>query len=330
MRKILVTGASGFVGQKLCRALQKNGWSVRMAVQDLEDSQLIISSSSVDPESIVVVGDIGLKADWSNALRGVDVVVHLAARVHVLREKSNNPIESFRSVNVRGTEYLANMAAESGVGRFVFVSSIGVHGNETKGKPFDEQSLVAPHSPYTVSKWEAELALQKLACKHGFDLVVVRPPLVYGPKVGGNFLRLLKLLDKGIPLPLGSVENLRSFIGIDNLIDLLIKCADHPKAANEIFLAADGDDLSTPALLQRLSLFLGRHPRIWPFPIAALQLAASIFGRVDAIEGLCNSLQVNAEKAKTVLGWRPLVPLDDGLECTVRWFFDEYKSGATS
>ena len=325
MKRILVTGANGFVGRKLCKVLQNTNNYVRAAVRhiaetDSSDGQIF--SPSMD---VVAVGEIGLRTDWSSALAGIDTVVHLAARVHILQEKSQNPIESFRAVNVQGTERLAQMAAECGISRFVYVSSISVHGNSTGEKAYVEEDGANPHGFYAVSKLEGELALRKIAERSGFDLVIVRPPLVYGPGVGGNFLRLMCWADKGWPLPLGSVRNLRSFIGIENLVDLLVSCVEHERAAGQTFLAADGEDLSTPDLIRRVAVLLGRPARLIPFPVAALRLAASAFRSDDVMERLCNSLQVNAEKARMVLGWRPRVSLDEGLKQTTKWYLDTRK-----
>lgn len=309
--RILVTGANGFVGRELCKTLRLQGYEVRAAARHASNGDS------------VQIGNIGPETDWSYALSGVDTIVHLAARVHIMQEMSKNPLESFRSVNVLGSGRLALMAAKVGVKRFVYVSSISVHGNSTGERAYAEEDETQPHSPYAISKWEGELALRRIAEDFGFDLVIVRPPLVYGPGVGGNFMRLMRWADRGWPLPLGSARNLRSFIGIDNLVDLLVRCLEHPKAPGETFLVADGEDLSTPDLIRRLADHLGRPARIISFPVGILQAVAKISGQGDVMDRLCNCLRVNAEKARRVLGWQPLVPLDEGLKRTANWYVKE-------
>jgi len=310
MLRVMVTGANGFVGRKLCRALEEHGYDVRKAVR---------CSPAVDE---VAVGDIGPFTDWSKALEGTDTVIHLAARVHILQEVSKNPLEAFRSVNVLGSEHLARMAVQSGVRRFIYISSISIHGNSTDERPYEEEDYARPHSPYAVSKWEGELALRRIADESDLELVIVRPPLVYGPGVGGNFLRLMRWVDKGWPLPLGRVRNLRSFIGIENLVDLLVRCVEHPRAAGEIFLAADSEDLSTPDLIRRVAHYLERPAHILPFPVGMLRAISSVAGMNDVVDRLCNSLQVSTTKASNLLGWLPTVSFDEGLADTVAWYTD--------
>lgn len=318
MTRILVTGANGFVGRALCPALREAGYGVSGAIRD--DREYGVELVRSDLDAMILVGDIDGATDWSGALAGVDVVVHLAARVHILQEVSRNPLESFRSVNVMGSERLARAAAAAGVKRLVYVSSISIHGNSTEAKPYSESDAAHPHSPYAVSKWEGELALQRVSLETGLELVTVRPPLVYGPGVGGNFLRLMCWAEKGWPLPLASIHNLRSFIGIDNLVDMLVRCVDHPKAANEVFLAADGEDLSTPDLLRRVANLLSRPARLLPFPVNILRASASVVSMDDVVDRLCNSLQVDSGKARRVLGWQPSVSLDEGFARTAEWY----------
>lgn len=323
MLKILVTGANGFVGRELSRMLLARGYDVRASVRQLGEHGAGHIPNIAD---VVSVGDIGSETNWSQALKDIDVVVHLAARVHILQEVSKNPLEAFRSVNVLGSERLARMAVQAGVRRFVYISSISIHGNSTVERPYVEEDDAHPHSPYAVSKWEGELALRRIAEASGLELVIVRPPLVYGPGVGGNFLRLMRWADKGLPLPLGSVKNLRSFIGIDNLVDLLVCCVEHPRAAGETFLAADSEDLSTPDLIRRVASLLGRPTRILPFPVGVLRAVASAVRMDDVVDRLCNSLQVNAGKAHRILGWRPHATLNDGFARTAAWYANT-KSG---
>lgn len=328
MKRILVTGANGFVGRMLCKVLQEKGHTVRGAVRsDCKKSSGSVTKLKCAPiEDIVAVGDIGPSTDWSKALVGVDIVVHLAARVHIMQEISKNPLESFRIVNAHGVERFARMAADYRIKRFVNISSISIHGNSTGERPYLEDDDAQPQSPYAISKWEGELALRQIASESNFEPVVVRPPLVYGPGVGGNFLRLMQLADRGLPLPLGSVENKRSFIGIENLVDLIVSCVVHPAAAGETFLVADGEDLSTPDLIRRVAKLLGRPARIVPFPVSVMRAAAKMLKKEDVLDRLCNCLQVDASKARRILGWQPSVPLDEGLAQTVRWYLKEYKS----
>ena len=318
MLRILVTGANGFVGRSLCPALRIAGFKVRGAIRDFGEYGVDVVKRDLD--EIVCVGDIDSSTEWSESLAGIDAVIHLAARVHILQEVSKNPLESFRSVNVKGSERLARAATMAGVRRLIYVSSILIHGNFTEAKPYSEDDAAHPHSPYAVSKWEGELALRSVSKETGLELVTVRPPLVYGPGVGGNFLRLMCWAEKGWPLPLASIHNLRSFIGIDNLVDLLVRCVDHPKAANEVFLAADGEDLSTPDLIRRVAKLLNRPARLLPFPVNILRASASVVGMDDVVDRLCNSLQVDSGKARRVLGWQPGVSLDEGFARTAEWY----------
>jgi len=273
----------------------------------------------------VCVGDIDGNTDWSGVLEDISVVIHLAARVHILQEVSKNPLESFRSVNVLGTRCLAKATIDANISRFVYISSISIHGNSTGSCPYVEDDGACPHGPYAISKWEGELALQEIAGLSDLELVVIRPPLVYGPGVGGNFLRLIKWSSKGLPLPLGSVQNLRSFVGVDNLADLIVTCVVHPAAAGEVFLAADGEDLSTADLIHRIATLLGRSVRIIPFPVGLLRTVASVINMEDVMDRLCNSLQVNSEKARRVLGWWPRISLNEGFEQTVKWYIDSIR-----
>ncbi len=324
MHKVLVTGANGFVGKRVCFLLQREGYSVRGAVRLHDYSGNVgMKDETVLTEEIVHIGDIDGNTDWSLALDGVDTVVHLAARVHILQEVSKNPLESFRSVNVLGSEHLAWMAVKSGIRRFIYISSVSIHGNSTGDRPCVEEDNAHPHSPYAISKWEGELILKRIAKESGLELIIVRPPLVYGPGVGGNFLRLMRWAGRGWPLPLGCVRNLRSFIGLDNLADLIVCCVCHPKAAGETFLVADGEDISTPDLICRIACLLGRPARILPFPVGIFRVMGSIAGMNDVVDRLCNSLQVSSEKVCCVLDWHPCVSLDEGLAKTIDWYKNE-------
>ena len=258
---MLVTGANGFVGRALCASLVSHGHKVRGAVRRSD----VMVSQSVERVS---VGEISNQTDWSASLSGVDTIIHLAARVHVMNETSNNPLEAFRAANVHGTEHLARSAAALGVKRLVFVSSIKVNGEVTSFESrFKEADNPSPQDPYGMSKWEGEQALQRVALETGLQVVILRPPLVYGPGVKGNFERVLKTLSKGIPLPLGLVKNLRSLIYVENLADALRVCAVHPAAAGKTYLLSDGEDISTPNLIRRLAWAMNKKTRLIAFPV---------------------------------------------------------------
>lgn len=267
------------------------------------------------------MGVIGPETDWSLALKNVSVVIHLAARVHVMREEATDSLPLYRQVNAAGTLNLARQAASVGVRRFVFLSSIKVNGEETPvGRPFTEEDIPAPCDPYAISKFEAEQDLRSLAAETGMEVVIMRPPLVYGPGVRANFLAMLKWLKKGMPLPLGSINNRRSLLGLDNLIDLIVTCLEHPAAANQTFLVADGEDLSTTELVKRLGDGLGRPARLIPMPDWLLKAGAAAVGKRNIAARLCGSLQVDISKARRLLGWTPPVSLDEGLRRTAEGF----------
>ncbi|MDI1307808.1 MAG: SDR family oxidoreductase [Methylotenera sp.] len=309
--KILLTGANGFVGQAFYAEAITRGLNVLGVTRT--NSALLHSINNI------LVGDIGGTTDWTLALEGCDVVVHLAARVHVMQETSNNPLAEFRRLNVVGTERLARCAAKAGVKRFVYVSSIKVHGEETSGNHiYCEQDVPAPQDPYGVSKWEAEQALHKIAKETGLEVVVVRPPLVYGAGVKGNFAQMLSVLARGLPLPFASVTNRRSLIYIENLVDALILCATHPAAAGQTYLVSDGEDISTSDLLKKLSLAMDKSPRLFPFPVALLKLAGRLVGKSDQIARIVGSLQVDSSKIRRELGWVPPFSVDEGLKVIVQ------------
>jgi nucleoside-diphosphate-sugar epimerase len=271
------------------------------------------------------VPDLSPEADWSGALRGVDTVVHLAARVHVMHDTAADPLSAFRRVNVEGTAALARSAVQAGVRRFIFLSSIKVNGEHTlPGKPFSPTDAPNPRDPYGVSKLEAELELARIAAGSGMDLVLIRPPLVYGPAVGGNFRSMMQWLSSGIPLPLASIHNKRSLVARDNLVDLLVTCISHPAAANQTFMVADGEDLSTTDLLRRLGRALERPARLIPVPATLLKASAALVGRADIALRLCNWLQVDSSVTRSRLGWKPPLPVDEGLAQAARHFMSQY------
>lgn len=301
--KVLVTGASGFVGRRLCQRIINDGGQVRRALR---------SSSELEG---VVVGELAPDTDWSLALEGMESVVHLAARVHVMHETAEDAMAEFRRVNVGGTLNLARQAAESGIKRIVFISSIKVNGEQTTaGVPFTASDIPSPKDPYAISKWEAEQGLFDLVTKTGMEVVIIRPPLVYGPGVKANFLSMMRWLSRGIPLPLGAIQNYRTLIALDNLVDLIITCIYHPAAANQVFLAGDGEDLSTTELLERLGNALGKPARLLQVPAKVLEIMATMAGKRDFAQRLCGSLQIDISKTREVLAWTPPVSVEDGLQ----------------
>lgn len=303
---ILVTGASGFVGSYLIRELRQRGFS--RAIGALRTQKTALGDNSV------VVGGIDETTDWSSALEGMEVVIHTAARAHIINDDVTDPLTEFRKVNVAGTRSLALQAASAGVKRFIFISSIKVNGEQTSpGNPFNTASKPMPVDDYGISKLEAEKALWEVASESDMELVIVRPPLVYGPGVKGNFSSMIRLVKKGIPLPLGAIHNKRSLLALDNLIDLIITCIDHPSAANEIFLAADGEDLSTSDLLRRVAEAMGKPSRLIPVPSTLLQLGATVLGKKAMAQRLLGSLQVDISKTREVLGWEPPISVNEGL-----------------
>lgn len=304
--KVLVTGATGFVGQALCTLAVHHGLTVKAALRKPG-----VVSDSIEA---VVVGEINEATDWSNALRDVDIVIHLAARVHILQERVGNYFEEFRKVNVAGTEHLARVAAASGVKRFVYVSSIGVNGAQTApGMLFSEADKPSPHNAYAFSKWEAEQGLLRIADETRLEVAIIRPPLVYGFGAPGNFGALMRAVQRGWPLPLGAVHNRRSLVALDNLVDFILICAIHPQAANQTFLVSDGKDFSTTELVRGMAQAAGLTPRLLPAPVWALQAGASLLGKGDAMRRLCGDLQVDISKARSLLCWMPPVSVEDGL-----------------
>jgi nucleoside-diphosphate-sugar epimerase len=305
-QRILVTGATGFVGRALVLRLLAEGCAVRAAVRR-PDFPLPAGVEAVS------VPDIGPATDWSAALRHVDAIVHLAARAHVLGAFSREAFEAYREMNTLATLRLAEIAAASGVLRFVFMSSARVHGACTTGTPFTETSPLAADDPYGRSKAEAELGLVERARGTALETVILRPPLVYGVGARGNFARLLELVARGVPLPLGAVHNRRSLIGLDNLVDAIVRCLDHPAAAGESFLVSDGEDLSTTELVRRIAVALGRPARLFAVPSSMLRLGGALMGRGEDVARLLDDFVVDASRIAQILGWTPPVPLDLGL-----------------
>lgn len=311
---IFVTGGTGFVGSAFIKRLLQDNAFVRAAVR----REIYELQKGLD---LVQVGDLTPDIDWQGALSGVDLVVHLAARVHVMHDEAVDPLAEFRRVNVEGTLNLVRQAALAGVRRFVFVSSIKVNGESTVlGKPFSAHDKPDPQDPYGISKYEAERGLLQLASETGMEVVIIRPPLVYGPGVKANFASMMSWLDRGIPLPLGAVHNQRSFVALDNLVDLMVACLDHPAAANQTFLVSDGEDLSATELLQRMGRALGKPARLIPVPVGVMQVAANLLGKGAVAQRLFGSLQVDSSKARALLGWKPVVTVDEALQKTADAF----------
>ena len=306
---VLVTGANGFVGNALCKKLAEEDYQVCAAVRKPQYSNKIISSDEI------IFSNIGFDTSWNAALQDIDYVVHLAARVHVMNDVCKNPLEEYRKVNVNGTLNLALQAASAGVKRFIYLSSIKVNGEETApGKPFTAEDDPAPIDSYAISKYEAEVGLQKLAHKTGMDVVIIRPPLVYGPGVKANFLRMMQLLRRGMPLPFGAINNVRSLVALENLVDFIILCIEHPAAANQIFLVSDGEDLSTTELLRRLAEALGVSTYLLPVPAILLKIGAMLIGKSSIARRICESLQVDISKSRELLGWSPPCSVDIALQ----------------
>ena len=307
---ILITGATGFVGKASMQRLLADD-----AVQGLAVAMRGSGQRWPERVSSYVTGDLTATTNWTAALQGVSAVLHCAARVHVMADTAANPLDEFRRVNVQGTLNLARQAAAVGVRRFVFVSSIKVNGESTQtGQSFAAGDAPAPMDAYGVSKMEAEQGLRELSAQTGMEVVIIRPPLVYGPGVKANFAAMMRWLRRGVPLPLGAIHNQRSLVALDNLVDLLVTCITHPAAANQTFLVSDGEDVSTTELLRRMGQAMSHPARLVPVPASWLQLAATLVGKRDVVQRLCGSLQVDIEKTRQLLGWRPPLTLDQGLK----------------
>ncbi len=305
--RVLVTGANGFVGRSTVNALALRGHHAIRAVRQVQPNAMI-------------VGNVDANTDWTEALRGCDAVIHLAARVHQMRDGSTNPLNEFRRINTSGTLRLAEQAKAAGVRRFIFLSSVKVNGEESP-KPYRSSDTPNPQDHYARSKQEAEEGLRHLSTGADMDLVVIRPPLVYGPGVRANFQSMMRLLHRGIPLPLARVtDNRRSLVALDNLVDLLITCLDHPAAANQTFLVSDGEDLSTADLLRRLGQAMGHPARLLPVPTGLLWAGARLLGKGDMAQRLMGSLQVNIDHTRDTLGWAPPISVDEGLRRAAEGF----------
>jgi nucleoside-diphosphate-sugar epimerase len=303
----LITGAHGFVG---------SGLVARLAGDKVETLACIRGGMVLLPEGVRVapLGELNAKTDWRDVLVGVKNLVHLAARVHVMHDTEADPLKAFRAVNVDSTLNLARQAAAEGVKRFVFVSSVKVNGECTlPGRAYSEADIPDPQDYYGKSKQEAEQGLRQLSAETGMEVVIIRPPLVYGPGVKANFAALMRAVQRGWPLPLGAVHNQRSLVALDNLVDFIITCITHPQAANQTFLVSDGQDLSTTELVRGMAQAAGVPGRLLSVPVWAMQAAASLMGKGDVVQRLCGNLQVDISKARSLLGWVPPVSVEDGL-----------------
>ena len=317
--RVLLTGATGFVGRGVLERMS--------ALANLELVATLRRPVPGFPEPIVSLQIPGIDpyTDWEKGLEGIDAVIHSAARVHVMHDTSFDPLAEFRRVNVEGTLNLACQAATAGVRRFIFISSIKVNGERTaSGAPYLADAQPAPADPYGISKMEAEQGLRALAAETGMEVVIIRPVLVYGPGVKANFLSMMRWLYKGVPLPFGAIHNRRSLVALDNLVDLIVTCIDHPAGCNQTFLVSDGEDLSTSELLRRMGTALGKPARLLPVPSWLLETGAALLGKKELSQRLCGSLQVDISKTRELLNWAPPVCVDDALCKTAQHFLEQH------
>jgi len=311
---ILVTGATGFVGRHLCNRLLAGGRILRGTLLPTENAASLVSGvESVRVESL------GPGTAWRHAFAGIETVIHLAARVHIMDDPAADPLTEFRRINTEGTVQLAREAAEAGVKRLVFISSIKVNGEESI-VPYSEDSLPQPVDPYGISKWEAEQALRRIESETSIEVVVIRPTLVYGPGVKANFLGLMKIIHRGFPLPFACIRNSRSLIYIGNLVDALATCAVHPDAAGQTFLVSDGEDIAVPELIRRIASALSVPARLFPVPVHLMRVAGWLTGKSAEINRLTGSLTIDSTKIRQQLGWKPPFTMEEGLRETARWF----------
>ncbi len=315
--KILVTGANGFIGKVVCRRLAESGRKVRGIVYPENVPQF----EALKMIETRYIGDIGEKPDWTRVLDGMEVVVHLAGRVHVLRETAQDPQSEYDRINTEATKHIAETASDLGVKRFVFISTVKVNGESTPpDRPFTERDTPQPRDLYGLSKFNAESVLRLMAADRRLESVIIRLPLVYGPGVGGNFLRLLKLVEMGVPLPFGMLRNKRSLIFVENVADAIATCVTHEKAANETFLVSDAPPVSTPDLLRLIAGVMGKKVVLLPVPESLLRLLGVLSGKKGEVERLIGSLCIDQTKAENLLSWRPPFSIETGIKSTVSWY----------
>lgn len=301
-KTLLVTGATGFVGRAVATGL------------NTQELRLLSRRDPCIAEAKFCQAEISPSDNYSIHLENVEVIIHAAARVHVMADEATDPLQEYRAINVAGTLNLAKQAATAGVKRFIFISSIKVNGEGTlTGKPYTPFDQANASDPYGISKAEAEVALRQLEAETQMEVVIIRPPLVYGPGVKANFAAMLKMAEKNLPLPLGAIYNKRSLVALDNLVDLIVTCIDHPKAANQTFLVSDDQDISTTELLQMMTRAAGKKPWLVPVPMSWLKLAGKLTGKQAVIERLCGNLQVDISHTKDTLGWTPPVTVEEGI-----------------
>ncbi|MEZ9503055.1 UDP-glucose 4-epimerase family protein [Vibrio sp. 10N.286.51.B11] len=312
---ILVTGSTGFVGSRIVELAKERDWAVIPVVR-----------KQIEPlTNSLVIPSIDASTDWSGAFEGVDCVVHCAARVHQMNESEQGALTAYRDINTLGTLNLAKQAAVAGVKRFVFVSSIKVNGEFSEPNlPFEPNLKNTPQDPYGLSKYEAEVELAKLSKETGLEVVIIRPPLVYGPGVKANFLSMMRLIDKGIPLPFGAIKNQRSLVYLDNLSDLILTCCEHPSAPGYTFLASDDQDVSTTQLMQTIAHAIGKSPRLIPIPMSWIQAGSSVLNRQHIAQRICGNLQVEIGLTKEILGWNPPVSFEQGIKRTVEAYLKSH------
>lgn len=311
MANVLVTGATGFVGRALCPVIEDSEHHLRVAVRNAD---------SCSVEDCCIIETISRNTDWSACLESIDVVIHLAARVHVMKADDASEMSACMDVNLYGTESLAKQAAAAGVKRFIYLSSIKVNGEFTEDQAFNECSISKPNDAYAISKFHAEKALQQVKKDTGMEVVILRPPLIYGPGVKANFYNLLKLVDTGLPLPFANVKNCRSLVYLGNLVDVLMLCISHPCAADQTFLISDGEAVSTSELIQLMSKALGRSGRLFPMPLKSFSRLLRLIGKGYVIDRMTQSLMVDSTKVVTMLGWQPPYSLTQGIQITADWY----------
>ena len=329
---VLITGTTGFVGNSVLNLSLEEGHSIvtlGRKLSEYEDAKANFKQIICSDLSKLFVSESSdeLKA-LNKALQNIDVILHTAARVHILNDSGNEDLLSeFRKLNTTATFELAKRAAHVGVKRFIFISSIKVNGEMTElGKPFKPSDDFIPNDPYGLSKYEAEQGLLALAKETGMEVVIIRPPLVYGPGVRANFASMMKWVNKGIPLPFGTIDNKRSLVALDNLVNFIIHCIDHPKAANEIFLISDGEDVSTTELLRKVANAFGKKALLLPVPVSLMRFAAKLIGKADVANRLFGSLRVDSSKARDLLDWKPVVTMDEQLKKTADAYLENEKT----